>query len=73
MSEERVGYIGRDDVPVGVALADILHIEDGQTFTALCNGQILTYRLTRERIYSEHGFMIQTLRICKRCEKKQGR
>ena len=70
MPEQKVGYIGRNDMPSGQALAGILHIEKGDSFTTLCNGQRLSYRTTRERIHTEHGFMIKNIRICKRCAKK---
>ncbi len=65
--KRRVGYVGKDDVPVGVALAGILHYEhEGK---ALCNRRPLSYRAEPERILNDPGLMIGKLIICKRCTK----
>ena len=70
--ERRVGYWGRDDTPVGVALAGILHLEaEPRSFTALCNDQELDSCWPPSRILEDPGYQIRTLRICKRCEKKE--
>ena len=72
MSEERrVGYWGRDTVPVGAALAGILHWEaEPSSFTALCNDERFGYCTSPSSILEDPGYRIRSLRICKRCEKK---
>ena len=71
--ERRVGYWGRDEVPVAVSLAGVLHLEaEPRSFTALCNDKRFGYVTTPAYILEDVGMRIRALRICKRCEKKQG-
>lgn len=73
MEARRVGFWGRDNMAVAVALCGVLHLEAApKSFTALCNDKRFGYCTYPASILEDHGYMIRTLRICKRCEKKQG-
>lgn len=69
--ERRVGYWGRDTVPVGVAFTGVLHLEaEPQGFAALCNGKRFNSCAPPSSILADPGYQIWKLRICKRCVKK---
>ena len=72
--ERRVGYWGRDEVPVAVSLAGVLHLEAvPSSFTALCNGKRFGYVTTPAHILEDEGMRIRALRICRRCEMRESK
>ena len=67
----RVGYVGQENVPVGVAWCGIVHLEtEANSFKALCNGRMLTMASEPEGILEDRGHVVTKLNICKRCQAK---
>ena len=71
MSGRRVGYVGQEDVPVGVAWCRIVHWESAPgSFQALCNGRHFTTATDPEELLRDRGYIVTKLNICKRCQAK---
>ena len=67
----RVGYVGQDNVPVGVAWCGIVHLEtETNSLKALCNGRRLTKASEPEAFLEDRGYLVIKLNICKRCQAK---
>lgn len=70
--EQRVGYWGKDDIPIGVAFAGVLHLEFSPgSFTAVCQpGRRFSAVSVPSILLTAKGYQIPKLRICKRCERR---
>ena len=68
--KRRVGFFGKEDVPVGVAFAGILHLErEPFSFMSLCNRRLETMA-NPDTLLADSGYVIKELTICKRCQAK---
>ena len=68
--KRRVGYSGKETVPVGVAFAGILHLESApRSFMSLCNRR-LTMMANPDELLNDSSYLIKELNICKRCRAK---
>ncbi len=66
----RVGFYGKENVPVGVAFAGILHLEGTPlSFMSLCNRR-LAMMADPDELLNDRGYVIKELNICKRCSTK---
>ncbi len=69
--KRRVGFSGKDDVPVGVAFEGILHLErEHMSFMSLCNRR-LTMMADPDKLLADKGYLTKELTICKRCHAKE--
>ena len=69
-TKRRVGFVGKSNVPVNVALEGLLHLESTPySFLTLCNRH-LSFALQPDKILNDfHNYGLTELNICKRCTK----
>ena len=71
MSERMVGYVGKENMPVGAAWSGIVHWESAAySRRALCDDRILTMTGDPDKLIQDRGNLVTELKICKRCQAK---